>query len=93
MAGVGKVVVVTGASRGIGYAIGKELATRMSGASVYLTTRQKNLEVLENTLRRDIGVAADSARFRFMDLKDKKIYFKVCGLSQETTRTLGHSCQ
>ena len=80
MAGVGKVVVVTGASRGIGYAIGKELATRMSGASVYLTTRQKNLEVLENTLRRDIGVAADSARFRFMDLKDKKSILKFVDL-------------
>jgi len=76
MAGTGKVVVVTGASRGIGYAIGKEIATRMSGASVYLTTRQKDLEVLENNLRRDIGVAADNARFRFMDLKDKRSIIK-----------------
>ncbi len=72
MAGFGKVVVITGASRGVGYAIGKELVTRMSEASVYLTTRQKNLEVLENNLRKDLGVAADSARYRFVDLKDKK---------------------
>ena len=76
MAGFGKVVVITGASRGVGYAIGKELVTRMSGASVYLTTRQKNLEVLENNLRKDLGVAADNARFRFVDLKDKKSVLK-----------------
>ena len=58
MAGAGKVVVVTGASRGVGYGIGKELATRMPGATTYLTTRQPQLENLDNILRRDIGVAA-----------------------------------
>ena len=72
MAGAGKVVVVTGASRGIGYGIGKELSTRMPGATIYLTTRQPHLEQMDNNLRRDIGVSPDNARFRFMDLKDKK---------------------
>ena len=72
MAGAGKVVVVTGASRGIGYGIGKELSTRMPGATIYLTTRQPHLEQMDNNLRRDIGVSADNTRFRFMDLKDKR---------------------
>ena len=72
MAGAGKVVVVTGASRGVGYGIGKELATRMPGATIYLTTRQPHLEQMDANLRCDIGVAADNARFRFMDLKDKR---------------------
>jgi len=72
MAGAGRVVVVTGASRGVGYGIGKELASRMPGATTYLTTRQPQLETLDNIMRRDIGVAADNARFRFMDLKDKR---------------------
>ena len=73
MAGAGRVVVVTGASRGIGYSIGKELATRMPGASVYLTTRQaQNIQALEATLRRDIGVSSDNVKFRMMDLKDKR---------------------
>ena len=72
MAGVGKVVVVTGASRGIGYGIGKELATRMPGAAVYLTTRMRSLENLESNLQKEIGTAAENTKFRYMDLKDKK---------------------
>jgi short-subunit dehydrogenase len=64
MAGAGQVIVVTGASRGIGYSIGKELVTRMPGASVYLTTRQvENIQALEATLRRDIGVSSDNVKF------------------------------
>ena len=69
-------MVVTGASRGVGYASGRELATRMPGAAVYLTTRQANLAALDTNLRRDIGVAADNARFRFMDLKDRRSIHK-----------------
>ena len=64
MAGAGKVVVVTGASRGIGYGIGKELSTRMPGATIYLTTRQPHLEQMDNNLRWDIGVSTDNARIR-----------------------------
>ena len=69
---MGKVVVVTGASRGIGYGIGKELATRMPGAAVYLTTRMRSLENLESNLQKEIGTAAENTKFRYMDLKDKK---------------------
>jgi len=77
MAGLGQVVVVTGASRGIGYCIGKELATRMPGANVYLTTRQTpNITSLEAMLRRDIGASSDNVKFRMMDLKDKRSVVK-----------------
>ena len=73
MAGAGRVVVVTGASRGIGYSIAKELAVRMPGANLYLTTRQaRNVQALEATLKRDIGAAGDNVKFRMMDVKDKK---------------------
>eukprot|EP00092_Neocalanus_flemingeri_P023823 GFUD01025848.1.p1 GENE.GFUD01025848.1~~GFUD01025848.1.p1 ORF type:complete len:319 (-),score=106.92 GFUD01025848.1:245-1201(-) len=73
MAGAGLVVVVTGASRGIGYSIGRELAVRMPGASLYLTTREaQNIQALEATLRRDIGVSSGNVKFRMMDLKDKR---------------------
>jgi len=45
----------------------------MPGASVYLTTRQaQNIQALEATLRRDIGVSSDNVKFRMMDLKDKR---------------------
>ena len=73
MAGAGHVVVVTGASRGVGYSIGRELAVRMPGASIYLTTRQAgNVQALEATLRRDIGVCSDNVKYRMVDLKDKR---------------------
>ena len=42
-----KIAAVTGASRGIGYAIGKELAMRLpAGSQIYLTTRGvENIQV------------------------------------------------
>jgi len=73
MAGSGMVVVVTGASRGVGYAVGRELACRLPGATLYLTTRQATaVEELQLNLRRQIGVAADNVRFRYLDLKEKR---------------------
>ena len=77
MAGAGLVVVVTGASRGIGYSMGRELAVRMPGAHLYLTTRQGgNIQELESNLRRDIGSLTDNVKFRMMDLKDKRSIVK-----------------
>ena len=72
-AGTGYVVVVTGASRGIGYSVGKELATRMPGAHLYLTTRNAgNIQNLESTLKRDIGTASEGVSFRMLDVHDKR---------------------
>ena len=67
-------IIVTGASRGIGYGIGKELALRMPGSSIYLTSRanQHQLTELDNNLKREIGAASDNARFRHLDVKDQK---------------------
>jgi len=73
MAVTQKVVAVTGASRGIGYAIGKELAMRVPGAQVYLTTRSvDNVQSMEAVLCMDIGSASDHVRFRKLDVKDVK---------------------
>jgi len=65
-----KIAAVTGASRGIGYAIGKELAMRLpAGSQVYLTTRGvENIMVMESNLRAEMG--STGVHFRRLNIQD-----------------------
>jgi len=73
MAGVGKVAVVIGASRGVGYSIGKELALRLPNANIKLTTeRQDNLQVLKRLLGDEIGIASKKCEYRQLALTESR---------------------
>ena len=51
---------------------GREVGANGNATYILLRDRRKNVKLLENKLRIDIGAAADTGRFRFVDLWDTK---------------------
>jgi len=73
MAGAGKVAVVVGASRGVGYSIGKEMACRLPNAKIKLTTEgQANLQVFKKLLANEIGANSRNCDYRQLELKESR---------------------
>jgi len=64
-----KVCVVTGASRGIGYATAKELTSKLKSANIYLTTRGET-EELNEVLKNDVKEKADMVNYHSMEVTD-----------------------
>jgi len=64
-----KVCVITGASRGIGYATAKELTSKLKSADIYLTTRGGS-EELNKIIKEDVGNKADMVNYHSMEVTD-----------------------
>ena len=68
-----KVAVITGASRGVGYAAGKKLCEKFPGATIYLTT--KNMEVTEElnkTMRDDFSGSSEHCQYLHLDVNSTR---------------------
>ena len=66
-----KVALVTGASRGVGYAAAKKLIEKFPGATIYLTT--KNLEItpsINQKMREDFAGSAEHCEYLHLDVTD-----------------------
>jgi len=64
-----KVCVVTGASRGIGYATAKELTSRLKSADIYLTTRGET-EQLNELIKTEVKEKADMVNFHTLEVTE-----------------------
>ena len=62
-----KVAVVTGASRGIGYATAVELCSKLASANIYLTTRGET-EHLNTLIKADLDEKADMVSYHTMEV-------------------------
>jgi len=62
-----KVAVVTGASRGIGYATAVELCSKLASANIYLTTRGET-DHLNTHIKEKLGEKADMVNFHTMEV-------------------------
>jgi len=65
-----KVCVVTGASRGIGYATARELCSKLKSADIYLTTRGETTE-LNNLIKHEVWDKADMVNFHSVEVTDQ----------------------
>merc|ERR1712096_333020 len=61
--------VVTGASRGIGYATAKELFSKLASANIYLTTRGET-DHLNTVIREELGYNEQMVEFHKMEVTD-----------------------
>jgi len=64
-----KVAIVTGASRGIGYATAKELVSRVKSGHIYCTTRGMT-EQLNTIIKEEVGDKAGMVEFHTMEASD-----------------------
>eukprot|EP00092_Neocalanus_flemingeri_P037144 GFUD01040432.1.p1 GENE.GFUD01040432.1~~GFUD01040432.1.p1 ORF type:complete len:328 (+),score=51.63 GFUD01040432.1:144-1127(+) len=64
-----KIAVVTGASRGIGYATAKELCSRLTSANIYLTTRGQT-DDLNALIKQEVGDKGKMVEFHTMEVTD-----------------------
>eukprot|EP00092_Neocalanus_flemingeri_P002917 GFUD01003120.1.p1 GENE.GFUD01003120.1~~GFUD01003120.1.p1 ORF type:complete len:331 (-),score=50.31 GFUD01003120.1:196-1188(-) len=64
-----KVAVVTGASRGVGYATAKELCNRLSSGHIYCTSRGAT-DHLNTIIKQEMGEKAPMVEFHHMEATD-----------------------
>jgi len=84
-----KVALVTGASRGVGYAAAKKLCEKFPGATIYLTT--KNMEItpaLNKAMKEDFAVSSDHCEYLHLDVTNTENIAEVEELIKSRHETL-----
>jgi len=68
-----KVALVTGASRGVGYAAAKKLCEKFPGATIYLATKNQEISPeMNKKMREDFPDSSEHCEYIKMDVSDKK---------------------
>jgi len=84
-----KVALITGASRGVGYAAAKKLCEKFPGATIYLTT--KNLEItpaLNQKMREDFAGASDHCEYLHLDVANTENIAQIQEMIRSRHETL-----
>jgi len=64
-----KVALITGASRGVGYAAAKKLCEKFPGATIYLTTKSMEITpALNKAMKEDFAVSSDHCEYLHLDV-------------------------
>ena len=67
-----KVALITGASRGVGFAAAKKIVSSFPHSPVYLTTKNQQVTDSLNTAMKDhFGYGSSSCRYIHLDIEDK----------------------
>ena len=73
-----KVALITGASRGVGYAAARKLCEKFPGATIYLATKNQNITPeLNKKMQEDFPGASEHCEYVNLDVRDEESVEKV----------------
>jgi len=84
-----KVALVTGASRGVGYAAARKLCEKFPGATIYLATKNQEITPeLNQKMRQDFPDSSEHCEYIKLDVSDKKTIEDMKELIRQRHETL-----
>ena len=73
-----KVALITGASRGVGYAAARKLCEKFPGATIYLATKNQDITPeLNRKMQEDFPGASEHCEYVNLDVRDEESVEKV----------------
>ena len=73
-----KVALITGASRGVGYAAARKLCEKFPGATIYLATKNQNITPeLNKKMQEDFPGASEHCEYVSLDVTDEESLEKI----------------
>lgn len=84
-----KVALITGASRGVGYAAARKLCEKFPGATIYLATKNQNITPeLNSKMRDDFPEASEHCEYVQLDINEEESIEKVMEMIRSRHDTL-----